>query len=330
MYKKAWRKHLTPNSASMPRFIVYRILQTIPTILFITLLSFLLIRIAPGGPVAMLADNPGLRLEDIEQIRHNFGLDQPWYIQYFHWLQQLVFHFDLGVSYFTQQPVLQMIIERLPATLELMICAMLLSGVSALLIGVTVAYRHGTWVDKLITFLSAGGLALPNFWIGIMALMIFSVFLGWLPTGGRVPLGEGGIMLHMRSLILPTCVLSLSYTASWSRYICANMVEILHEEYIRTARAKGLPERTILWRHALRNACIPFLTVIGSEVPTWFTGAIITETIFAWPGVGRLFYEGALYHDYPRIMGILVFVSCMVVVSNLIIDCVYKIIDPRI
>jgi len=300
-------------------------------LLVITLLSFALMYMAPGGPTAFMGNNPSVSAEDIIRINKNFGLDRPWYVQYVKWVQRILFHLDLGYSYTTGRPVHLMILERIPATLELMGSSLGLALLLGLSIGIVSAVFRYSIFDHLATFFSFIGISIPIFWSGILAIVIFSAHLGWFPSAGRLSVSMPySVLDHLKHLILPASILALLYMSEWSRYMRSCMLETLSQEYIQTARAKGLSESKVILKHALRNASTPILTMITLHLPTLFTGAIITETIFAWPGLGRLFYEGVLLHDYTSLMGILVISSFLIIFFNLLADILYVVIDPRV
>jgi peptide/nickel transport system permease protein len=311
-------------------YVIRRLLGAIPLLLAISMITFGLMSAAPGGPLARLQENPKVRPEDIEIKRKLLGLDKPMPVRYAIWLKKTVTG-DFGESYVTNEPVLGMIAQRLPATLELMLTSFFLSLILGLGIGIWTALRRATLVDYVATFLSFVGISLPVFWFGLMAQVVFGVWLGWLPVTGRFSQGEAGTVVdYLRHLVLPVVVLSLLYTASWSRFMRSSLIEVMSQDYVRTAWAKGLPRRRVVFRHGVRNALIPIVTVMAIQVPGLFTGAIITEAIFAWPGMGRLFYDGIQKGDYPRLMAILMISSTLIVLFNLIADVLYGVLDPRI
>ena len=312
------------------RYIIQRSIRVIPIILLVSIVTFSLLHLAPGGPVGVITGNPKTSGADIERIERNLGLDEPLPVQYLLWFRQVFLRFDFGTSYVTGEPVSSMILERLPATLELMGLSFLLALILAILLGVLSALREGGIIDDLCSLLSAAGLSIPVFWLGLMAIGLFSLKLGFLPSGGRGAIGAStSVIEHMRHLILPVSVLSLAYLASWNRYVRAGMLEAVRGDFIRTARAKGLEERVVIFKHALRNALPPVVTIVFMQIPTLFTGAVITETVFSWPGMGRLFYEGLQRHDYSRVLGIVVVASLLIVCFNLIGDIVCMTVDPR-
>lgn len=314
----------------MTTYIVRRLLQMIPLMLGITVVLFGVVQAAPGGPEAALLESD--RFIDpaaIEAYRERLGVDQPVPVQYVRWLGAAV-RGDLGVSFSTTRPVAEMILERLPATLELMGASFLLAAVLAFVLGVFSASRQYSVFDHFGTGLSFVGIAMPVFWFALILQLVFGVWLGWLPVAGTGTIGASSLGDHLMHLVLPAAVLSLRYVAGWSRYLRSSMLDTLRADFVRTARAKGLSERVVVWGHALRNAMIPVVSVMALNLAGLFSGAVITETIFAWPGIGRMFVQAMFARDYPLLMGILLLGSTMVVVFNLVADVVYGVLDPRI
>jgi peptide/nickel transport system permease protein len=312
------------------RYIRRRLIQMIPLLVGISILTFLIIQAAPGGPeTVFLETGRFVDPEIIEAYRRRLGLDQPIYIQYLKWIGTAATG-DLGFSYTSARPVAEMVLERLPATLELMLAGFIVAAVIALPLGVFSAVRQYSFLDFAGTAFSFLGIAMPVFWFALILQLIFAVNLGWLPTSGRTTVGDGSWWDHLKHLILPAVVLSLRYVAGWSRYMRATMLGVINSDYIRTADAKGLPGRLVLGRHALKNALIPVISIMALDLAGLFSGAVITETIFAWPGIGRLFIQAMGQRDYPLLMAILMLGSIMVVVFNLVADIVYGWLDPRI
>lgn len=315
----------------MARYFIKRLLEIIPLVFIVSLICFALMQAAPGGPTAMLSQNPMVKPDDLARIRTNFGIDEPVFVQYFMWLKRVIFHGDFGHSYVTGEPVLEMIAQRLPATLELMGSAFLLAFLFGISGGIYAALRRYTKSDSVVTLLALVGISIPIFWLGLMSMMLFTVKWRLLPSAGMFSLGEPFSMIdHLRHLLMPSLVLSLLFVASWSRYMRASLSEVLQMNYIDVARAKGASRGSVIFKHAIRNAAIPVLTVIALNLPALFTGSVITETIFAWPGMGRLFYDGLLRQDYTRLMGIIFIASILIALLNLIADMIYGILDPRI
>jgi peptide/nickel transport system permease protein len=268
--------------------------------------------------------------EDRATLTHNLGLDQPVYVQYARWLVGVA-HLDLGRSFGTRQPVATVIFERLPATALLGLASLALALGVAVPAGILAARRQGSWLDRGLMFASLVGLSIPSFWLAIVLILVGAVTLRALPSGGMVTPGEpfsvGDLVKH---LLLPTIVLALLTMAELAKYTRSSVLGVLRRDYVRTARGKGLPERTILLRHTLRNALVPVVTVIGLLLPRLVGGAVVTETVFSWPGIGRLSVMAAFQRDYPVVMGVTLMVSVVVVLSSLLVDVLYAYLDPRI
>lgn len=314
----------------MGRYIIGRLLQIIPLLLGISILVFILVNAIPGSPIADLALNPTTRPEDIAAIRHALGLDQPLYKRYFTWIGNVV-RGDLGLNMVTFRPVTQDIAERLPNTLKLTFAAFALSLIFAIPVGVYSAVKRNSVFDYIATVVSVAGVSVPSFWFGLILILVFAVNLGWFPTGGVKPIrGDAGFLIQVKHLILPALALAITELASWTRYIRGQMLEVIRQDYIRTARAKGLKERSIIFRHALRNALLPLITLMGLAIPSFFSGALIIETIFSWPGIGRLTFDAAQARNYTVIMGTVMFSSLLVIIGNLLADIGYSLLDPRI
>lgn len=314
----------------MKRYVFRRLLRVVPIVLLVSVATFALLHLAPGGPAAVMSGGRGVSDADLARIERGLGLDRPLPVQYLQWLRRVFLGFDFGMSYATGEPVSRMILARAGATLELMGAAFALAFVVALAAGAASASRRGGFVDDLLSALSAAGMSMPVFWLGIVAIYVFSVRLGVLPSGGRETIGAAGAADRLRHLALPAVVLASGFAASWSRYVRAQLLEVMSGEFVRTARAKGLGEGTVLWKHALRPSLLPVLTVMVLHLPALFTGAVITETVFSWPGMGRLFYEGLARHDYPRVLGVVVVASFLVILANLLGDVLNAAVDPRI
>ena len=318
----------------MGQYVLRRLLQAIPLLFLISLMSFMLIRMS-GDPMSMYAQASSLTEADRERIIKEHGWDQPKIVQYFYWLRDIS-RGDLGTSLYTYQPVSQMIWEKLPNTMILMGTVFVLTIAVSIPLAILSALRQYSALDYLITGASFLAFALPTFWLGLVFIMIFAVkFKEWglpyMPAGGMYDLVEGPSLLGLlKHLAMPAFVLSIVSMAAYIRYLRASMIDVLHDDFIRTARAKGLPERAVTWRHAFRNALIPLVTLITMNIPLIFSGALITEQVFAWPGMGRLFVDHANRGDYPVLMGLILAVSVLVIVFNLVADIAYAAIDPRI
>lgn len=312
----------------MIAYIARRLLQAVVLLFIVSLVTFVLIHKAPGGP-ALLAD-PSLSRADVQRISANLGLDAPLPVQYGKWLGHVV-QGDLGTSYSNVVPVSALIRSRLPNTVTLTLVALALAVVVALPLGIISALRRHSWIDYLATLLSVIGISIPVFWFGIVLIIIFAVQLRMLPAGDMYTPGAASTLAdRIRHLILPAIVLSTFNLAELTRYMRASMIGVLGEDYIRTARAKGLANRIVVGRHALKNALIPVVTVLGIMIPRAIGGAAITETVFSWPGMGRLAVEGATTRDYPVVMGVTLTVAAIVIASSLVTDIFYAYLDPRI
>lgn len=314
----------------MTSYLTRRVTQTLPLLLGLTVVLFAVIQAAPGGPEGVILESGRfVDPEVIEAYRRRLGVDQPLPVQYFRWLGSAV-RGDLGISFATTRPVSEMILERLPATLELMAVSFLIAAIVAVALGVLSAVRQYSTLDYLSTGVSFLGIAMPVFWFALILQLFFSVRLGWLPVAGTSTVGETSLLDHLSHLVLPATVLSFRYIAGWSRYLRASLLGALRTDYVRTARAKGLREARVVGVHALRNALIPLVSIMALSLADLFSGAVITETIFAWPGIGRLFVQAMFARDYPVLMGVLLLGSVMVIVFNLLADLVYGLLDPRI
>lgn len=302
----------------------------VPLLLAVSVVCFALMHAVPGGPEGVFAGNPKVKPEDLARIRANFGLDRPAAIQYLCWLERVVLHGDFGVSYATGEPVGRMIARRIPATLELTGAAFLLAVLLGVGLGGASALSRRCSTDSVLLIASLVIIAVPLFWLALMSIMTFSVHWMLLPSGGISTLGAPfSVLDHVRHLALPALVLSLAFAAGWSRYTRETLSDVLSEKFVLVARAKGLSPAAVTWRHAFRGALPPVVTVVAMSLPVLFTGSVVVETIFSWPGMGRLFYEGLLRHDYTRVMGLVLVSSFLVAVFNLMADCLYGILDPR-
>ena len=314
----------------MGSYIARRFVQTAPLMAGISIVVFALIQLAPGGPeAALLSSGRFVDPSVVAAYRAKLGVDQPVPVQYLRWAAAALSG-DLGVSYATTRPVVQMIAERLPATLELMASAFLLAASLAIAIGLASALRPGSWLDLIGTGSSFLGIAIPVFWLGLILQLVFAVELGLLPVSGTHTVGTNSIRDHLAHLVLPTLVLASRYVASWSRYFRASLISALESDYVRTARALGLRETRVLFVHAARNALGPLVSAMALGLADLASGAVITETIFAWPGIGRLFVQAMFGRDYPVLMGVLLMGSLSVIVFNLVADVLYGLLDPRI
>lgn len=316
-------------------FILRRLAKGALIVLAIAIMNFFIVRMAPGDPVSVLAGQSGAMDQAyMDELRQRFGLDQPLMVQLGVYLQNL-FQGDLGTSYRQGRPVLNVILERLPATLLLTVSAAIVSVVLGVMAGAMAARRRGTWWDTAISSLAMLFYATPLFWVGLMAILLFSLVLGWFPAFGMVsPEMEYTGLMHvldvLHHLVLPMTVLGLFYMAVYARLTRASMLEVAEMDFVRTARAKGLPEGYITRRHVLRNALLPVITFVGIQAGHLIGGTVLVETVFGWPGIGRLAFDSLLQRDYSVLLGIFLITSVMVVIMNIVTDVVYTFVDPRI
>lgn len=317
------------------KFVARRLLASVIVVLGVTAVTLILMDRTRGAYVPGIDLNPALRPEDIARLRANLGLDQPFYQWYLTWLWN-VLHGDFGRSMIDGSPVVTHILERLPNTLELTLTAIVIGIILSVPLGVVGALRRGSKSDHSLTVFSVAGFAIPQFWLGLMLILIFSVTFQhngwpWLPSGGVTsPFGGGDLGDRLLHLIMPATVLSLFYLSLWSRFTRSSMLEVLSQDYIRTARAKGMSERRVVYLHGLRNALIPLVTLVGLELPGLVSGGLVVEVVFSWPGLGRLAFERALQYDYTTVMGVVFFTTLLVVAGNLLADILYAVLDPRI
>ena len=303
----------------MIRYLLLRFLYTLPALWLILTMVFLLVHIVPGDPVQQMLGE-GARAEDLQQLRHALGLDLPLHVQYGRYLARLA-RGDWGQSFRFRTPVLRVVLERYPATLELAVAGLLVCVAIGIPAGVLAAHRRGRAADRAVGFFTLLGLSVPNFALGPVLILLFSIQLGWLPVSGR------GGPAH---LLLPAITLGGALAAILTRMVRSSMIEELSSDYVRTARAKGLPESAVLFRHAFRNALIPIVTILGLQFGTLLAGTIVTETIFSWPGIGRLTVQAISARDYPLLQGCILVIAFSYVAVNLVTDFVYALADPRI
>ncbi|MCB8883537.1 ABC transporter permease [Acidisoma cellulosilytica] len=313
----------------MARYLLSRIGQSLFLLLIVSIIGFALLHLTPGGPLSQFALTPGMTAADLHRIAHEMGLDQPLPIQYLVWLWHLL-QGDWGRSYRDQEPVLAIIGEHLPATLELMASSTILAVIIGTWVGVLSAMRRYSVADYLATIGAMVALSIPTFWFGLVVIYIFSVSLEWLPSGGIATIGNGSVLDLARHLILPCVVLALVTVATWSRYMRSATLDVAAQDYVRTARAKGLRPGQILRQHILRNAMLPMITLAGLQLPTLLGGALVAETVFTWPGMGRLFLDSLGYRDYPVVMGLLMVSAILTLIGNLAADILYVVFDPRV
>lgn len=326
----------------MGAYIVRRVLWAIPLLLFVSIVVYGLLELSPGGPTSMyMRRGTGVSAEDLARMEASLGLNDPVYEQYGRWLWKVV-QGDFGMATTSSRPVSDEIVDRLPNTLYLMGCAWAVSLLTAIPIGILSAVRQYSKFDHFVTAITFIGQSIPSFFLGLLLLLVFYMWLDnpvtgdpLLPSGGVQTIGEnltGFAMISDRlaHLVLPVAMLSATWIAWYSRFLRASMLETIHLDYVRTGRAKGLRERTIILRHAFRNAAIPLVTLMALDLPLLFTGALFAEVIFSWPGMGRLFYQAAERRDYGLLMAIIMITSLMIIIANLLADIAYRFLDPRI
>lgn len=311
-------------------YILRRLLQAIPTLLIISLLIFSLLYVTPGDPVDLIlgTEDGTVSEEQRAVVEEQWGLDKPFLVRYVNFVVNAC-KGDLGTSYATNQDVFDSVITRMPATLKLAAFSMLLALVVSVPLGILAALKHNSIWDSLATALATVGVSLPKFWFGLVLMIFFSLRLGWLPSTGSAELSEG-LGTFLSYIIMPAASLALGMAAVQTRMIRSSMLDVLNQDYVRYARSKGLRERVVIWGHALKNAMIPVITVIGGEVGGLLGGAVVTESIFSWPGVGRLMMNSISKRDYPMIQGITLMLCVSYLLVNLLIDIVYAWVDPRI
>ena len=311
-------------------YLARRVIQAVVVLALVSLAGFAILHLAPGGPAAIYAMSPSMSAEDMTRLTRELGLDRPVHEQYLRWTGGIVTG-NWGRSYRDGRLVLEVIADRVPATLVLMLSAFSVAVLLGLLTGIVSAVKQYSLFDHLSTFLAMVALSIPTFWLGLMGIYIFSVLLRVLPPGNMGTVGaEFSLADRLRHLLLPAATLGVVMVATWSRYTRASMLEVIREDYIRTALAKGVAASAVILKHALKNALIPLVTLAGLQLPLVFSGALVTETVFTWPGMGRLFVDSIGYRDYPVLMGLLMLTALLVVIGNLVADLVYAAIDPRV
>ena len=313
----------------MLRYILSRFGQSLLLLLIVSFIGFAVLNLAPGGPLSQFALSPGMTQEQIDKIAAQMGLDRPLIVQYFDWLRHMLVG-DWGTSYRDGQPVLHVIGSHLFATLLLMGTATSISITLGSTIGIFSALRRRSVFDYAMTVASMVALSIPTFWFGLIAIYIFALNLGWLPAGNMYTVGDGSVLNYLKHLIMPACVLALVDVAVWSRYMRTSTLNVINQDFVRTARAKGLTQRRVLFKHIVGNSLVPMITLAGLQLPMVLGGALVTETVFTWPGMGRLFLDSLGYSDYPVVMGLLMASAMLVLIGNLAADIAVALIDPRI
>jgi peptide/nickel transport system permease protein len=343
----------------MGRYVVRRLLQAIPMLFLLSIVLFALVNIAPGGPLAGQGRSRRIRPEKAEILKRQFGLDKPLPVQYVIWLigndwmrvdadgdgvaeshgeRKGILRGDFGFSFQTRRPVLEEIGDRLPNTIYLMGITLIVVALIAIPVGVVSAVKQYSVFDIIVTTFSFMGQAIPEFWLGMILLLVFYAWLtnpvtgeSLFPSGGMMTLGAGfSLGDRIRHLILPVTMGMVGWVAWYSRFLRSGMLDVIHQDYIRTARGKGLPERVVLYRHALKNALIPLVTILALDIPYMFAGSLYVELLFSWPGMGRLYYQSAIKRDYPVLMAILIIAAGVTIFGNLLADIAYAYLDPRV
>lgn len=320
----------------LARYVGRRALAAVLVVIGVTAVTFVLSHVVAGNYVPGLEISPETRPEDAARLRHQLGLDQPLYVQYLTWMSGLA-RGDFGRSLIDGSTVTSHILERLPNTLLLTVTAIMLAVLLSIPLGVTSALRRGSGLDSLLTVMSVAGVAVPQFWLGLMLILLFSVELHqwglpFLPSSGAHDVLVPGFdpLDRLVHLVMPAFVLAFTYIAIWARFTRSSMLEVLSQDYVRTARAKGMGERRVVYVHALRNSVIPLVTLVGLELPGLVAGGLVVEVVFGWPGIGRFAFESAIRFDYTTVLGITTFAALLVVFGNLLADVLYGVLDPRI
>ncbi len=298
-------------------------------LLIVSALVFALIHAVPGGPLAMYLENPNVRPEEIERLRQSLGLDRPLMEQYLSWLGGFV-RGDWGFSFTDGRPVATRLLERIPATLELVGVSLVLALLASIPIAVWAAVRRGAWSDRVTNGLTLAAISLPAFWFALVLQLLFAVWLGWLPSSGRTSVLDQGLTDRVGHIVLPATVLAALHGAAWVRYLRSSMGVALRQHFVLVARGKGASERVVRYRHALRTALLPFVTVVMLDAAIVVSGAVVTESVFAWPGLGGLFYEALLRRDYTVLMAFLMLTSTAVIALSALADLLYRTLDPRV
>jgi len=321
----------------MINYALRRVLQSIPILFILSVLLFAMVRVAPGGPFSAVYRDPNVTWEQIELVKHQLGLDQPLPVQYLRWMGDML-RGEMGESIKFRRPVAEMISERTPNTLLLMGVSFLVTLVLALPVGILSARKPYSWFDHLVTTLTFIGQSVPVYWLGLALIMVFYVTIknpitgqALLPGGGmRTIGGENNLADLAWHLVLPVTALSVGWVAWYARFLRSSLLDVMHEDYVRTARAKGGSERNVYYKHALRNAVLPLVTLIALDLPGLFAGALFIEIIFTWPGMGRLFWDAACGRDYPVLLGVLMINAVLIIACNLLADLIYSLLDPRV
>lgn len=304
----------------MLKYILHRLLQLIPVIIGVTFIIFFIVNLAPGDPAATIAGMEA-SAEDIERVREELGLDKNIFVRYFEYMRDFILHGDLGTSYYSGKKVITAFAERFPNTLKLAFAFIIVALVLSLPLGIMAAVKQYSWIDSLSTTVAMIMVSMPNFWLGILLILLFSAKLGWLPSGGNQ---------HWYSIILPALTIGGQMMALMTRMTRSSMLEVIRQDYVNTARAKGLSEKVVIMKHAFRNALIPIVTSAGTLFASCMGGSVVTETVFSWPGTGKLMVDSIARRDLPMVIGFVTLTTIIICLANLLIDILYALIDPRI
>ena len=313
----------------MRGFLLNRLSQSLILLLIVSVIGFLVLNLLPGGPLAQFGLDPGMTQDDLDRLKEQLGLNRPLLMQYLDWAWRLL-QGDWGHSFRDGAPVLAVIGRHVFATLLLMGTSTAIAIAIGTWIGIRGATHRYSLFDYMATVGAMVALSIPTFWFGLVGIYIFSLQLGWLPAGNMYTIGDGSVLNYLHHLILPSIVLSLVHVAIWSRYMRTATLDAISQDFVKTARAKGLSERRVIMKHVVGNALLPMITLAGVQLPSILTGALVTETVFTWPGMGRLFLDSLGYSDYPVVMGLLMFSAILVILGNLIADIAVALVDPRI
>ncbi|OUM90081.1 ABC transporter permease [Caldibacillus debilis] len=311
----------------MGKYILKRLFDLVPTLFAVAIITFIITRIIPGDPASVML-GPQASVEDVKELREELGLNDPLHVQFFHYMKDLLTG-DLGVSLTYNEPVIGLILERFPNTLILSFSALLIAILIGVPAGIIAAYKQNSLIDYAVMLVSLIGVSMPIFWLGVMLVLYFSVHLGWLPaTGMGSP--EDGMLSFLKYLILPSITLATIPMANFARITRSSMLEVISQEYIKTARAKGLSEFLVVCKHAFKNALTPILTVLGMQISMMLGGAVLTETVYSWPGMGRLIVDAIEKRDFVVVQGTVLFIAVIFILVNLLVDILYKVVNPKI
>lgn len=313
----------------MPAFLFNRFIQSVVLLVIVSIIGFTVLNLMPGGPMAQYGLDPGMTSDDLERLKEQLGLNRPILVQYFDWAWGLL-QGDWGTSFRDGAPVLSVIGRHIFATLLLMGSSTVIAIAVGTWIGIRGATHRYSAFDYMATIGAMVALSIPTFWFGLVGIYIFSLELGWLPAGNMYTIGDESALNYLHHLIMPSVVLALVHIAIWSRYMRTATLDVISQEFVKTARAKGVPERRVLMKHVVGNALLPMITLAGVQLPSILTGALVTETVFTWPGMGRLFLDSLGYSDFPVVMGLLMFSAILTIAGNLIADIIVALVDPRI